>query len=166
MAKYCKSCWKLNKNPLHSLCILCTSSSGSFGKSSTRLKPSALKQQSASKIIRKKIEGKETDVFDKVYEIQQGKCLLTWKPVTNPWVECYPHILNKWTYPRLRLQDNNVVLVWSWQLHDQVDLVIDQLKKEIWSKELEERIKSWEDLRSTIRRQYVVMLNNNMFNWL
>lgn len=149
MSKICISCWEPTWNSFRKYCYTCFTTSAAKWKSSfqsTRIKGKPLNPKSEKKINRLKIEGKETDVFDKVYKNQEWKCLLTWKLVVNPWVECYPHLLNKWTYPLLRLYENNIVLVANWDLHETVDQIIDRMKKEIWSKELENKIKRWESL--------------------
>jgi hypothetical protein len=120
---------------------------------STNLRRTPLKSIWTNRLNRIKTRGKETDIYDQVYEYYNWKCILTNQFISVKQLSCFPHLFNKWMYEEYRLLRNNIVLVQS-HLHEAIDQIFNIMKQEIWIKELEEKIKSWEDLAEQIRMYY------------
>lgn len=74
-------------------------------------------------------------------------CMVTWKYLLATMISpaSFPHAYAKSMYPYLRYHLNNIWLV-SWiEEHKIFDTIINRMKKDIWEKELEKIILSWEE---------------------
>lgn len=111
-----------------------------------------------SKLRKKRIlESSETDVYNEVYKFHKGKSVLTWNPVSKWNVSCYAHLFPKGSYPKLRTQRNNIVLVSTIQEHELLDMVFKRMKNEFWIDKLMQDVEKWYDLSWPIRVMFMVM---------
>lgn len=99
----------------------------------------------------------QVSIFDKVYNRQHWKCLLTGEPVPKNFVSGYAHLLPKGAYPNLKEKENNIVLV-QYYLHEVVDKIMDDIKKERWRDNVFISISSWFDFSSEILHRYRMSL--------
>lgn len=150
MTKHCKNCNKLNENILLKYCRTCyptywkklvkTQINPISDKKKERLKETWWeKEVFRHKLITNQINWKlKCNVCQKYFAIEDA-----W-----PW--CLPHILNKKDYPHLRLFINNLWIACSIECHQEFDVKINKIKKEIGNKQLEEMIASWKDISNLI----------------
>lgn len=94
----------------------------------------------------------QIEAFEAVYKRYKAKCILTWSSLQKWKVFMYPHILPKWSYPSLKTEDMNIVLVWSIELHEEVDRIVKRIRDDIWVRELIRMIKDWIDIAPMIKQ--------------
>ena len=96
----------------------------------------------------------EPEVYDQVYDYYKGRCILTGKKLDRGYTYMYPHLFPKGAYPKLRLTRNNIVLVQSTILHEEVDKLFTRIRNDIGKYELLEMIQEWKDLAPLIKQYY------------
>lgn len=150
MTKHCKNCWKLNENQLLKYCKTCYPiywkqlNRTKINKVSEKKKERIKNWWSEIEVFRHKLITSQIngdlfcDVCNTRFSIENAK----------PW--CLPHWLNKKDYPHLRLFINNLGIVCSIECHKKFDELVNKAKKDIWNKQLEQLIASWEYVSNLI----------------
>lgn len=148
--KHCKNCWKLNENALLKYCKCCYPT---HWKTLVRTQINKVSDKRKERLKNWWWE-KET-MRAKLIESQDNWVLTcdvcnTRFSIENAWPYCLPHIINKKDYPHLRLFINNLWVVCSIKCHWEFDKVVNKIKKEVWHKEFEQMIASWQDVSNLI----------------
>jgi len=143
MAKYCKKCWVLNKNPLIPYCSICYFEENVYKKLTKKIKLVSRKKQ-------EKINSwwGEKAMFNSILIENQDEdwnltCEISWDKfsINDVKVWCFAHILNKNQFAYLRLFKNNICIVKWLKEHWLVDKYVTWNKREI-----EKRILNWEKI--------------------
>lgn len=153
----CKTCGKdrWHNNPLISRCKTCQYEYASNNKKQTRINLVSDKKKE-----RLKETGGEKELFRKILIEKQSNwyltCSICWNRflIENAWPTSFSHVLAKWKYPAFRLFENNIKIVCNDismnSCHKKLDEIVNKIKKDIWYKEFENLIASWEDVQDLI----------------
>ena len=151
MSKICKNCWWITENPLLKYCKKCT-----YENSFYNLKQTRINLVSEKKKERLKNWWSEADLFRKILIERQNNWYWTCQycdnkfSIENAWPFTSCHILAKWQYKAYRLFENNIMLACSIEHHHKLDEIIKDIQRDIWYKEFENLIASWEDVEYLI----------------
>lgn len=63
----------------------------------------------------------QVTLFMDVRKDRGGKCEVTGKIIHEPASYCFAHVLPKGTYPEHKYNPNNIIMVSTFELHNQVD---------------------------------------------
>ena len=83
-------------------------------------------------------------------------CVVCWKTflIENAWPVCFSHLIAKGQNKAFRLFENNVKIVCNDintnSCHHKLDEIIKNIQRDIWYKEFENLIASWEDVHYLI----------------
>lgn len=100
--------------------------------------------------------------FEELEKLWLNKCMITWNTITESMLQpyCFPHILNKNLYSKLRYHLNNIWLVSSIENHNKFDEYISNYKKHYWVINLENDIMKWVEVYKDIlqfnNKDYVI----------
>lgn len=155
MSKKCKNCWGTTENQLLKYCKKCT-----YENSFYNLKQTRINLVSDKKKERLQNWWSEKDLFRKILIDRQNNwcltCSVCWKTflIENAWPTCFAHLIAKWQNKALRLFENNVKIVCNDintnSCHHKLDEIIKNIQRDIWYKEFENLIASWEDVQYLI----------------
>ena len=155
--KKCKVCWQPrdHDNPLVSRCKKCQYEHSNNNKKQTRINLVSDKKKE-----RIKNWWSEVELFRKILIERQNNwylnCSICWKSflIENAWPTSFAHILSKGQHPAYRLFENNIKIVCNDisinSCHTKLDEIINKIKKDIWHKQFENLIASWEDVQNLI----------------
>lgn len=93
----------------------------------------------------------QLEAFDAVYKRYKGKCILTGDSLQFKHVYMFAHVLPKWSYPSLKNEDMNIVLVKDIEHHEKIDKIVNKIRKEKWKQFIIDIIKEWKEIAEIIR---------------
>ena len=153
MSKICKNCWNKTENPLLKYCKKCTYENSFYNLKQTRINIISNKKKERIKNWWSEALLFET-IKNKSIENWTNRCWICDKEIKEFWASSFPHILSKGMYKAFRLFENNIWLtcndINTNSCHHKLDKVVKQIQRDIWHKEFENLIASWEDVKDLI----------------
>jgi len=151
MSKICKNCWWITENQLLKYCKKCT-----YENSFYNLKQTRINLVSDKKKERLQNWWSEKELFKEILINKQNNWYLICQycnnkfSIENAWPFTFCHILAKGQYPAYRLFENNIMLACNIEHHHKLDEIVKDIQRDIWYKEFENLIASWEDVQYLI----------------
>jgi len=91
----------------------------------------------------------EKKVFWEIWQERKHQCFMCWKHIKEPLAWCFAHICWKWSYPKQRLNKENIALVCSLDCHKKLDL----LTAKVWKPYLSRMYKEWKSMFSILKKE-------------